>query len=177
MMDLCKLPYHGLRDAGSAAAARTAGGFRQYISTNSSNVASAALTRDHIDGRLQAIHSYGGEADVILTTAWNQRKINSFYEGFISTERSEAMGGNLISKLVNPISGGTIDVLVDLHCPAGYMYILESENIAFYPFDPFFYERLGKSGDYNLGEIVGEYGFVVAAEKHHAYLYGISTTS
>ena len=177
MMDLCKLPYHGLRYVGTSSAGRTAGGFNQFITTNSTDIASAALTRDHIDTEFQATYEAGGYPDLILTTPWNQRKINSFYEGFITTERSESTGGNLISVLQHPISGATIEVIPDLHCPAGYMYILESPNIAYYPFDPFFYEDLGKTGDAEKGQIVGEYGFVVRAESHHAYLYGISTSS
>ena len=177
MMDLCKIPYWGGLDAGAADVARGAGGFRTFITDNTTDVASAALTRDHIDDLLQAIHADGGDPDLILCGAFAQRKINSFYEGFITTERSEAMGGNLISKLMNPISGSSLDVIVDLHCPTDELWVLDSSKIAFYAFDPFFYEDLGKIGDAELGQIVGEYGFVVAADKHHGFLYGISTSS
>jgi len=178
LMQLCKLPYHGQRYVGTnAALARSAGGFRTFITENSTNVASAALTRDHIDDLLQDIHAEGGDPDLILCGAFGQRKINSFYEGFITTDRSEALGGNMITKLMNPVSGSVIDVIADLHCPAAEMWMLESDKIAFYAFDPFFYEDLGKTGDAVLGEIVGEYGFVVQADKHHGFLYGISTSS
>jgi len=178
LMQLCKLPYHGQRYVGTdAALARTAGGFRTFITDNSTDVSGAALTRDDIDDLLQGIHADGGDPDLILCGSFAQRKINSFYEGFITTDRSEALGGNLISKLQNPISGSSIDVLADLHCPAAELWILESDKIAYYPFDPFFYEDLGKTGDAELGEIVGEYGFVVQADKHHGFLYDFSTSS
>jgi len=178
LMQLCKMPYHGERYVGTdAALARTSGGFKTFITTNSTDVASAALTRDHIDDLLQAIHAAGGDPDLILCGAHAQRKINSFYEGFITTERSEAMGGNLISNLMNPITGSNLDVIVDLHCPADELYVLSSDLISFYPFDPFFYEDLGKTGDAELGEIVGEYGFVVKANKHHGYLHTINTST
>jgi hypothetical protein len=177
MMQLCKIPYHGYRAVGAAGVARAAGGFRQFITTNSTDVSSAALTRDHIDDLLQVIHAAGGDPDLILCGSFAQRKINSFYEGFIETERSEAMGGNLISVLQNPISGSSLEVLVDLHCPVDELWILESDKIAYYPFDPFFFEDLAKTGDAMLGEVVGEYGFVVAANKHHGFLEGISVVS
>ena len=177
MMDLCKMPYYGGALVGSAAAARTAGGFKSFITTNSTNVSSAALTRDHIDDLLQDIHSAGGDPDLILCGSFAQRKINSFYEGFIQTERSEMLGGNKITQLQNPISGSILDVLPDLHCPADELWILESEQIAYFPFDPFFYEELSKTGDATKGQVVGEYGFVCQADKHHGYLYGISTSS
>lgn len=177
MMQLCKLPYYGYRDAGSTLVARAAGGFREFITNNSTNVSSAALTRDHIDDLLADIYADGGDPDLIFCGSHSQRKLNSFYEGFITTERSEALGGNLISKLQNPITGSAIDIVVDLHCPVDEMWILESDKIAYYPFDPFFYEELGKTGDALLGQIVGEYGFVVQADLHHGFLYGISTSS
>ena len=178
LMQLCKMPYFGEKYIGTdAALARTAGGFRSFITDNTTDVASAALTRDHIDDLLQAIHADGGDPDLILCGAFAQRKINAFYEGFIETERSEVLGGNIINKLMNPISGSWLDDLVDLHCPADEMWVLSSEHIAFYPFDPFFYEDLAKTGDADKGEVVGEYGFVVRADKHHGYLDGISTSS
>ena len=176
-MMLNKLPYYGKRYSGTSAAARTAGGFRSFITNNSTNVSSAALTRDHIDGLLQNIHADGGDPNLILCGAFVQRKINAFYEGFITTDRSEELGGNKITKLMNPITGGILDVVVDRDCPTAEMWVLEKDLVGYYPFDPFFYEDLGKTGDAILGEIVGEYGFVVQGDAHHGFLYGISTSS
>lgn len=176
-MLLNKLPYYGKRYVGTSAAARTAGGFRTFITNNSTNVASAALTRDHIDSLLSDIHADGGDPDLILCGAHTQRKINSFYEGFITTERSESLGGNKITQLMNPITGGIMDVVVDRDCPADEMWVLEKDLVSFYPFDPFFYEDLGKTGDAILGQIVGEYGFICQGDAHHGFLYGISTSS
>lgn len=177
MMDLCKMPYYGERYAGEATLARSAGGFKTFIDNNTTDVASAALTRDHIDDLLQDIHADGGDPDLILCGSFSQRKINAFYEGFIQIDRSEQLGGSMITKLQNPITGSILDVIVDLHCPTDEMWVLESDKVGFYAFDPFFHERLGKTGDALLSQIVGEYGFVVAANAHHGYLDGISTSS
>ena len=176
-MLLNKLPYQGKRYAGTAAAARTAGGFRTFITNNSTDVSSAALTRDHIDDLLQAIHADGGDPDTIFCGAFAQRKINAFYEGFITTERSEQLGGNKIKQLMNPISGSLIDVVVDRDCPTDEMWVLEKDMIAYYPFDPFFYEDLAKTGDAEKGQIVGEYGLVVANDVHHGFLHSFSTSA
>jgi hypothetical protein len=117
---------------------------------------------------LQNIFADGGDPDLILTVAHAQRKINDFYEGFVSTERSEALGGILIKKLMNPVTGKSIDVVVDRNCPAGQLWLLSTKNIAYYPFDPFFYERLAKTKDTNaFGQVVGEYGFVCKGDKTH----------
>ena len=176
-MLLNKMPYYGKRYAGATAAARMAGGFRSFITDNSTDLSSAALTRDHIDDLLQDIHADGGDPDLILCGAFSQRKINAFYEGFITTEQSEQLGGNKITKLMNPITGGLMDVVVDRDCPTDEMWILEKDLISFYPFDPFFYEDLSKTGDALKGQIVGEYGFVCAGDKHHGFLDGINTSS
>jgi hypothetical protein len=56
------------------------------------------------------------------------------------------------------------------------MWILSSDKIAYYPFDAFFYERLAKTGDAVKGEVVGEYGLVVANGDWHGAVKEFSST-
>jgi hypothetical protein len=185
MMYLNKLPYYGKRSsssslggAGTASVARTAGGLRTFITTNLTNCASAALTRKNIDDTFEDIWGYGGKPDLIITSSWAQRKINDMYEGFIMTSPEYQIGGNVVSKLRHPIDGSMVDILIDRHCPTNELWILSRNKIAFYPFDPFFYEDLAKTGDTGAyGEIVGEYSFVVANEKAHGLVHTFSTSS
>jgi len=177
MMDLARLPYYGLRYVGTSSAARYAGGFKTFITNNLTNVSSAVLTRDAIDDTLQNIHADGGDPNLILCGAHFQRKVNDFYEGFVQTDRSEQLGGVLIKKLMNPITGKTLDVVVDRNCPADYAWIVDTNLTSFYGFDPFFFEKLAKTGDANVGEVVGEYGFVCASDQKHGLVYGFSTTA
>ena len=177
MMDLARLPYYGKRYAGTASAARYAGGLRTFITNNLTDASSAALTRDMIDDTLQNIHADGGDPNLILTGAHAQRKINDFYEGFVTTERSESLGGVLIKKLMNPITGKVLDVVVDRNCPTNELWMLETGLISYYAFDPFFFEKLAKTGDANVGEVVGEYGFVCANDIHHGLVHTFSTTA
>lgn len=173
---LNRLPYYGKRAVGSTTAARSAGGLDTFISTNVSALSDAALTRKNIDDKFQAIWAAGGKTNLILTDAWGQRKINDFYEGFVQTERAENIGGIVIKKLMHPITGAMVDVVVDRHCPAGYMHILDTEYVGYITIDPFFYEDLAKTGDGENGETVGEYGFVCQFEKAHGMLTGYSTS-
>ena len=177
MMDLNKLPYRGERVTGTASAARMSGGFDDFITDNVTDVGSAALTKDHIDDTLQNIWNDGGNPTLIITGAHAQRKINDFYEGFVSTDRMEQAGGILIKKLLHPISGTVLDVLVDRHCPTNELWILSPEHIAYYAFDPFFYEQLAKTGDARKGQVVGEYGLAVAYDKSHGKVHTFSTSS
>jgi hypothetical protein len=185
MMDLARLPYYGERNVGSASQGRVAGGFRNFItdnvtyatSTGSTGGTALALTRDHIDDTLQAIFADGGDPDLILTVPHAQRKINDFYEGYVSTERSEQLGGILIKKLMNPITGKPVDVVVDRNCPSGQLWMLSRKHISYYPFDPFFYENLAKTKDTAaFGQVVGEYGFVCAYDKSHGAVKEFSST-
>ncbi len=188
MMDLARLPYYGGRSAGTEnTVARTAGGFNTFLTTSLSNITFAtstgatagtalALTRDHIDDTLANAHAQGGSPNLMLTVAHAQRKINSFYEGYVATERSEQLGGVLIKKLMNPIDGTIIDVVVDRNCISNEMWLLDTSKIAYYPFDAFFYERLAKTGDAVKGQVVGEYGFVVANPGWHGAVKEFSTT-
>lgn len=184
MMDLARLPYYGKRYVGTSSIARYAGGLRTFITDNLSYATNTgatggtavALSQDHIADALTSIHADGGNPNLILTVPHAQRKINDMYEGFVSTERSESMGGVLISKLQNPITGGVLDVVVDRNCVSNELWILDTSQIAYYPFDPFFYEELAKTGDAEKGEVVGEYGFVCANDKWHGAIFEFSTT-
>jgi len=184
MMDLARLPYYGKRYVGSASAARYAGGFKTFITDNLTYATStaatggtaSALTRDHIDDTLSNIFADGGDPNLILTVAHAQRKINDMYEGFVTTERSEQLGGVLIKKLMNPITGSNLDIVVDRNCVSNEMWLLTTDKIGYYDFDPFFYEDLAKTGDKNKGEVVGEYGFVVACDKFHGAVLEFSTS-
>lgn len=184
MMDLARVPFYGRRYVGTSSIARYAGGFRTFITdnltyatnTSATGGTAQALTRDHIDDTLQNIHTDGGDPNLILTGAHAQRKINDMYEGFVTTERSEQIGGVLIKKLMNPISGAYLDVVVDRNCPTDELWIVDTKRISYYPFDPFFFESLAKTGDAVKGEVVGEYGFVCAYDKSHGAVLEFSTT-
>lgn len=177
LQQMNRIPYYGGRAVGTTTTARSAGGLGTFITTNTTALASAALTATHIDNDFETVFTAGGKTDLILTTAWNQRKINSFYEGFVTTERSEKIGGMLIKKLQHPVTSALCDIVVDRACRSGYLYLLDSRYIGFLEIDPFFYEELAKTGDSFNGQTVGEYGFVVQFNAAHSIISGASTTA
>jgi hypothetical protein len=177
MEQLNKLPYYGVRAVGTATTPRSSGGFGTFITTNATALSSAALTRKHIDDEFQQIWAAGGKTDLILCDAWGQRKINDFYEGFVTTGRAENIGGIMIKQLMHPITGQLVNVVVDMHVPSGKMHFLDTRYVGYLTIDPFFFEDLAKTGDFEKGQTVGEYGFVVAYEKAHSILSGYSTSS
>jgi hypothetical protein len=130
-----------------------------------------------IDTEFRQIFAAGGKTDLILCDAWAQKKINDFYEGFIQTERAENIGGIMIKQLMHPTTGALVQVVVDRHCRAGYMYLLDRRYLGYITIDPFFYEDLAKTGDFETGETVGEYGFVLAYNKAHSIISAYSTST
>jgi hypothetical protein len=177
MEQLCRMAYYGTLAVGSSSLGRSSAGLDAYITTNDTHLSSATLLRSHIDHEFQTIFAAGGKTDLILCDAWFQRKCNDFYEGFVSTERSESIGGMMIKQLMHPITGQLTKIVVDRNCPSGRAYFLDSRYVGYITIDPFFYEELAKTGDSEKGEIIGEYGFVCAYDKAHSALKAYSTTA
>ena len=177
-IQLTKLPYYGQRVAGSTSAARMAGGLDTFIATaNKANQSGAALSLKAIEDMVQTCWDAGSNPSLLVCNGWAKRKISSFFEGSVTTERSEKMGGIEITKIQTAM-GPQLDVLVDRYCPAASLYILDPTKISFVTVDEFFYEELGKTGDTEAkGQIIGEYGFALAGDTHHGKIYGFSTTA
>ena len=167
--------YRGARKTGSATTPRAFGGLETFITDNTLGNAGAALTRKNIEDTVQSIWEDGGMPDLLICGPWVKRKISSFYEGNVRTERNEDRGGVVIDYVVTEF--GEMQVLMDRWCEATKLYILTSEHVGFLAFDPFFDEEMAKSGDYLRGEIVGEYGLVVRHDKAHGLINSISSTS
>jgi len=172
-LQLTKLPYYGLRVAG-ASPARSAGGFDVFITTNVTDLSSAALTQKAVEDAVQSAFDAGGNPSLLVCGSWVKRKITDFYAGYVHTDRDERLGGISIDRILVP-QGLTLDVMVDRWCPASKLYILDRNHIGYITLDAFFYETLGKTGDTaEYGQVVGEYGFVARYQKAHAIIKGIS---
>ncbi len=170
------IAYHGQRAVGSASAPRMAGALNTFITTNVTTV-SGALTQSHLEAAVASCWSAGGKPSLILCNSWAKRKIASFYEGSVRTDRSETMGGITIERIMTAM-GISVDVAVDRFCQTDSLYILDPRYVGYITIDPFFYEELAKTGDTAAnGEVVGEYGFVVAYERANAIIKSFSTTA
>lgn len=176
--------YYGLRSAngGSTTTARAMGGFNQFVTSTITdayhvvNKSTAALTRADIEGVMQACFDAGGKPDTLITGSWGLRKISSFYEGLVRTERSEERGGSIIRTIVTDF--GDIEVVHDRWCPAGELYVIEKDKMGWVQYGSrgfSIYDR-PSMGDYSVKEILGEYTFVLCNADAHGRIYGFSTT-
>ncbi len=176
-IDLTSKPYWGQRNEGSATTPRDSGGFDTFITTNLTTCSTAALTLKVVEDMVQTIWDAGGRPSLVVCGGWAKRKITSFFEGAVRTERSETLGGVTIDRIQTAM-GPQLDVLVDRYLyPTTALWILTPDEVGFVTIREFEYKDLAVTGDAVSGEIVGEYGLVVACEKHHGKIYAFSTTT
>lgn len=177
MEELDRVPFYGLRAAGSVTAARATGGFRTFITTNVTDLNSVGLTRANIDTQLDNCFAQGGRPNIMFSGSYVKRKIGSFYEGFVQTERSEKVGGILIDRLQHPILNYEIELIVDRNCASTDLWGIDDRYAGYVEYLGFMFEPLAKTGDADKGQVVGEYGMVVAREKSHFRIQEISLSA
>ena len=66
-------------------------------------------------------------------------------------------------------------MIMDRWCPSSHAYILDSRKVGFYTLRPFHWKELGATGDSKKADLVGEFSMLVANDKAHGYIYGITT--
>jgi len=177
MEELDRVPFYGRRAVGSASAARATGGFREFITTNVTDLNSVGLTRANIDTQLDNCFAQGGRPNIMFCGSYVKRKIGSFYEGFVKTERSEQVGGILIDRLQHPILNYEVELIVDRNCASTDLWGIDDRYAGYVEYQPFMFEPLAKTGDADKGQVIGEYGMVVAREKSHFRIQEISLTA
>lgn len=180
LRDLNRALYHGVAAAGNATTRRTMGGLIHFITAAKgayvANLASAALVPNDIENAMQSIRASSGKLpDVILCDMWAQRKISSFGQSYIRTDRTESTVGNVIDTFVT--QQGPLKVMVDIFNPTGNLWLLRSEDMAVYPLRPFQRKPLAVTGDFAPEFIVGEYSFVLKNPKAFGRLHTYSTTT
>jgi hypothetical protein len=179
MMQLERTCFHGRKAVGATASARAMGGLAAFI-TNDTPMSGAALTRKAFEDAIQERFETVGASfmpDTVICNAWAKRKISSFYEGAVRTERSERTGGVIINRIETEF--GPLDVTLNRWCPKDKLYIVNRKFIGVGPLGSrsFKYKEMPRTGDRRHGQILGEYTMVVKNPDAHASISGFSTTS
>jgi hypothetical protein len=167
--------YYGQKAVGTSTTARAMGGFEEFVTTNVTNLSSAALELRHIEDLMEDCFLAGGSPNLLVCNTWLWRKINNFYQGSIRTERTEDTGGHVI-KTVSTLFGD-IEVMFDRWCPTDRLYLLEKEKMGWVTYRPFQVMDRASTGDYEVKDVLGEFGFVLQNQTAHGYLHTASTSS
>ena len=166
--------YKGTRSAGSSAAPRSFGGLGTFVTNNAINSGSAAVTQAKFENALKAAYLDGGKPSKAFVSPTNMQVIKNFYDSanFLRVDTKEKTVGMTIEKIITPY--GTVDLIMDRWAPDSTIYILDPEHVGFITYYPFTSEPLAKTGDYQRGEVVGEFTLCVRMDKAHAVITTIA---
>ena len=172
---LSKTVYHGVRSQGQNDTARSMGGLSTFVtSAGNVNSTTGAITQAKFENVLKSAYLNGGTPSKAFVSPTNMQTIKNLYDGQgngMRYDTKEKSIGMTIEKIITPY--GTIDLIMDRYCPDSTIYILDPEHVGFITYYPFTAEPLAKTGDFQLGEVVGEFTMCVRMDKAHAALLAI----
>jgi hypothetical protein len=167
--------FHGIRNEGAAAAPRSMGGLGTFISTNTADEA-GAIAKASIDGLMEEIVMGGGYPDLLVMNPRVANDLRALLDSssFVRVSQDEnKLGVDAIERVMTQY--GELELVMDRWCPSDSAYILQSDKIGFFTLRPFESYELARTGDSLKGEVVGEFSLLVANEKAHGVLTGITT--
>jgi hypothetical protein len=168
---------------GSDSTRRTMKGIVQHLQTNvfrtgdSGFPSGSDLDEAKINYVLRKIWaSSNGNIDLIVVGGFQKRRINSF----VSSSRSYAAGDVKFTDLVNIYESdfGICRIVTTRWVPQDTVLLLDSSRIAVLPLAgrSFYFKPLASSGDYECGELIGEYTVELKNEAAHGVIHGLSVS-
>lgn len=167
--------FHGVRSAGSASSPRSMGGLGSFITDNTLD-AGGGIAKADVDALMEEIIMDGGHPDLLVMNPRVANDLRSLLDNssFVRVSQSEnKLGLDAIERVVTQY--GELELVMDRWCPAHTAYILESGKVGFYTLRGFEAKELARSGDSLKGEVVGELSLLVANNKAHGKITGITT--
>lgn len=156
---------------------RMMGGIRQFITTNVIS-ASGALTEDMIGDLGQMIYNAGGFKEggrySLLVPAKQKRLISKFSSSAIQLQRADGTRGTTIDRIVTDF--GEFPITLCDNLKNNETMIVDANRASIKPLGSrsFGHTYLGKKGDYEEGQIVGEYTLEFKQESAHGRIVGLS---
>lgn len=170
-----KNAFHGIRAAGSASSPRSMGGLGTFITDNSVN-AGGAIAKSDVDIVMEYIYLDGGNPDLLVLNPAVARDIKDLIDtsSYVNLNYENSQIGMLpVQRFVTQY--GALQILMSRFCPVSKAYVLDSRKVGFYTLRPFAWKELAVQGDSKRGEVVGEVSLMVANDKAHGYIYGITS--
>lgn len=166
--------HHGVRsaNAGTAAAPRSFGGYRTFITTNigTAVIALADLTLADIEAAVKPIYMNGGSSQLTMVVSPNQyTKIRGWLTAdtrVIVDKSNVVLGEQLPQKIVTPWAD--ITLLKSRFLPDTWMPILDPQHMGLLTLRDWQEEDRPKTTDGYSKSILGEFTFCLKAEKLNA---------
>jgi len=170
-----RMAFYGERVQGTAAAPRSSGGLGVFI-TDNTVAAGGAIAKADIDNLMEAIMLDGGYPDLLVMNPRVANDLRGLLDSssFVRVGQDEnKLGLDAIERVMTQY--GELELVMDRWCPTDTAYILQSDKIGFYTLRPFETYELARSGDSLKGEVIGEVSLLVANDKAHGTITGITS--
>jgi len=152
-------------------------GIEAVLSTNVYNKAGAALTQAMLEDAMEAIWAAGGRPTLGVVNSTQQRRINSFLDGYRETDYEDELLGTVVRRYKTNF--GMIDFLLDRHLAADEVWILDETKIGYGPLESRALSTMKlatTSKEFDTWQISGEYTAEIRLEKSHARIHTLATT-
>jgi hypothetical protein len=170
-----RMAFYGERVEGSESSPRSAGGLGTFITSNT-QAAGGAIAKSHVDTLMEEIIMDGGYPDLLVMNPRVANDLRGLLDSssFVRVSQDEnKIGVDAIERVMTQY--GELELVMDRWCPTDTAYILQSNKVGFYTLRDFESHELARSGDNLKGEVVGEFSILVANEKAHGKITGITT--
>ena len=168
---------------GSGSVRRTMKGVIQHLSTNIYSTGDSGfpsgtdLDEAKINYVLRNIwENSNGNVDLIVVGGFQKRNINTF----LSSSRSYGAADTAYRDMVSIYESdfGVCKIIVTRWMPQDTLLMLDSSRLNVLPLAgrSFHFKPLASSGDYECGELIGEYTLELKNEAAHGLIRGLSTS-
>lgn len=168
---------------GSGIVRRSMKGIIQHLSTSvfhtgdSGFPTGTGLDEDKINYVLRQIwDNSSGNVDLIIVGGYQKRQIN----GFLASSRSYGANDTKFTDLISVYESdfGVCNIVTTRWMPQDAALLLDSSRISLLPLAgrSFHFKPLASSGDYECGELIGEYTVELKNEAAHGLIRDLSTS-
>ena len=173
----------GSNPEGSGTVRRTMKGVVQSLSTNvfatgdSGFPAGSDLDEEMINYVLRSIwDNSSGNIDTVVVGGFQKRKINSFLSASRSYDASDTTYRDMVSLYESDF--GVCKIVTTRWMPLDAVLMLDSSRVNVLPLAgrSFHFKGLASGGDYECGEMIGEYTLELKNEGAHGLIRGLSTS-
>jgi hypothetical protein len=166
---------------GSASVRRSLKGILQHITTNAINTGDGGfpsgldLDEEKLNYALRQIwESSSANVDLIVVNGYQKRQINSF----VSSNRAFGPSDKTYSDMVSLYESdfGLCRIVVSRWVPQDTVLLLDSSRISIVPLAgrSFHFKPLAAGGDYECGQLIGEYTLELRNQEAHGCIRGLS---
>ena len=169
---------------GSGTVRRTMEGVLQHLSTNvfatgdSGFPTGTGLDEEKINYVLRKIwESSNGNVDLIVVGGFQKRKINAFLSASRAYGASDTTYRDMVS--IYESDFGVCRIVTTRWMPQDAALLLDSSRVSVLPLAgrSFHFKPLASSGDYECGELIGEYTVELKNEAASGLIRGLSTSA